>query len=98
MACEFHPEARRELFEAVAYYDDINLDLGNRFIREVEQTLERIEQFPQAWSSLSANSRRCRLNGFPYGIVYQVEPQRITILAVMHLQRKPNYWRDRANS
>ncbi|NJN59623.1 MAG: type II toxin-antitoxin system RelE/ParE family toxin [Leptolyngbyaceae cyanobacterium SL_5_9] len=95
MACEFHPEAKRELFDIVAYYDSINLDLGNQFIQEVEQTLERIEQFPQAWASLSKNSRRCRLTSFPYGIVYQIAPQGIMVLAVMHLQRKPNYWSDR---
>lgn len=46
MACKFHPEAKRELFEVVAHYDSIDLDLGNRFIKDVEQTLDRIEQFP----------------------------------------------------
>ncbi|NJL36738.1 MAG: type II toxin-antitoxin system RelE/ParE family toxin [Leptolyngbyaceae cyanobacterium SM1_4_3] len=96
MACEFHPEAKRELFDVVAYYDSIDLDLGNQFIQEIEQALERIEQFPKAWTSLSANSRRCRLSSFPYGIVYQTAPQGIMILAVMHLQRKPNYWSDRS--
>lgn len=96
MACEFHPEAKRELFDAVAYYDDIDLALGNRFIQEIEQTLDQIEQFPQAWASLSANSRRCRLTSFPYGVVYQIVPQGIMILAVMHLQRKPDYWSNRS--
>ena len=52
MACEFHPEAKRELFDAVAYCDSINLDLGNQFIQEIEQTLDRVEQFPQAWALL----------------------------------------------
>ncbi len=56
MTCEFHPDAKRELFDAVVYYDSIDLDLGNRFIQEVEQTLERIEQFPQVGASLSENS------------------------------------------
>lgn len=96
MACEFHPEAQRELFDAVAYYDTIDVGLGNRFIQEIEQTLERIEQLPQAWTLLSANSRRCRLSSFPYGIVYQVASQGIMILAVMHLQRKPDYWKNRS--
>lgn len=96
MACEFHPEAQRELFDVVAHYDDVDLALGNRFIQEVEQTLDRIEQFPQAWAPLSANSRRCRLTSFPYGVVYQILPQGIMILAIMHLQRKPDYLSDRS--
>ncbi len=96
MTCEFHPEARRELFEAVAYYDEIDLDLGNQFIQETEQTLDRIEHFPQAWASLSENTRRCRLPSFPYGVVYQVATQGILIVAVMHLQRRPGYWSSRS--
>ena len=41
------------------------------------------------------NTRRCRTVGFPYGIVYQVRNERILVVAVMHLQRQPNYWADR---
>ncbi|GAP97039.1 type II toxin-antitoxin system RelE/ParE family toxin [Leptolyngbya sp. NIES-2104] len=95
MACEFHPAANGELFDAVTYYDSINLDLGNQFIQEVEQALDRIEQYPQAWAALSENTRRCRLQSFPYGVVYQVAAQGILIVAIMHLQRKPGYWSDR---
>jgi hypothetical protein len=33
--------------------------------------------------------------GIPYGLVYQVRSDKILILAVMHLSRRPDYWRDR---
>jgi mRNA-degrading endonuclease RelE of RelBE toxin-antitoxin system len=95
VSCSFHPEARRELFEAVLYYDGIDLRLGNQFIQAVERTIDRIEQFPEAWASLSLNSRRCRVSNFPYGVVYQIMDNTITIVAVMHLHRKPDYWADR---
>jgi len=29
------------------------------------------------------------------GIIYRNEPERIYILAVMHLRREPGYWKDR---
>lgn len=95
MAYDFHPEAERELEDAVAYYDSINRELGDTFINEVERTIERIEKLPQGWPKLSNNTRRCRIVGFPYGIVYQVREQRIVVVAIMHLQRRPNYWADR---
>ncbi|KYC36884.1 plasmid stabilization protein [Scytonema hofmannii PCC 7110] len=95
MAYDFHPEAKRELENAVAYYDNINTELGDTLLNEVEQSLERIVKFPEAWSKLSKNTRRCRLVGFPYGIVYQVVNERVLVLAFMHLQQKPNYWMDR---
>ena len=95
MAYDFHPDAKRELKDAVAYYDNISRELGDAFIEEVEQTLDRIQKFPEAWPQLSKNTRRCRTLSFPYGIVYQIKNQRILVVAVMHLQRKPNYWSDR---
>jgi len=32
---------------------------------------------------------------FPYGVVYRKTPSVIRILAVMHLMRKPGYWKER---
>jgi plasmid stabilization system protein ParE len=95
MTYDFHPEAQREFQEAVDYYDSINRELGDAFLDAVERSLERIVKFPDAWAQLSINTRRCRTTGFPYGIVYQLRGDRILIVAVMHLQRKPNYWADR---
>jgi plasmid stabilization system protein ParE len=95
MIYDFHPDAQQELEYAVAYYDSINPELAHAFLDEIEHTLERIIKFPEAWSKLSANTRRCRMMGFPYGIIYQIKNQRIVVIAVMHLQRKPNYWTDR---
>ncbi|NES77386.1 MULTISPECIES: type II toxin-antitoxin system RelE/ParE family toxin [unclassified Okeania] len=97
MVCDFHPEAQREMQEAVAYYDTINSILADKFIAEAEFTLNRIEKFPEAWPKLSANTRRCRILSFPYGIVYKHSESRILVVAVMHLQRKPNYWIDRSS-
>ncbi len=46
-----------------------------------------------AKSALSAQGERIRqhrLNRFPYGIVYQVREDKIAILAVAHLHRRPS--------
>lgn len=64
----------------------------NNLLDEVDRTLERIAKFPDAWAQLSPNTRRCRTVGFPYGIVYQVRNERILVVAVMHLQRKPKLY------
>ncbi len=61
MAYDFHPDAQRELEDAVAYYDSINGELGDTFINEVERTIQRIEKLPSAWSKLSENTRRCAI-------------------------------------
>ncbi|TYQ27121.1 type II toxin-antitoxin system RelE/ParE family toxin [Pseudanabaena sp. UWO310] len=95
MLLEFDPNAQLELEEATSYYDSINRKLGNTFIDAVERTLNRIVQFPEAWTPMIASTRRCHVDGFPYGIVYRTYNERIQVLAVMHLQREPRYWINR---
>jgi len=95
MKYSFHPSAQFELNEAIAYYEECRRGLGLAFAKEVSSTIHRIIQFPEAWSPLSENTRRCVTNRFPYGIIYQIIGDEILILAVTQLNRKPGYWQDR---
>ncbi len=96
MKHSFHPEAKKELKEAVKYYNECGSGLGYIFLEEVQTTIKRIIQFPESWSPLSKNTRRCLTRRFPYGIIYQIlEDKSILIVAVMHLNREPGYWEDR---
>jgi len=91
----FHPAARAEFRAAV---DRCNLQregLGHEFAAEVKRAVRRIVGYPEAWTPLSARSRRCLLRRFPFGIVYQVRGETILIVAVMHLHRHPDSWKSR---
>jgi hypothetical protein len=94
---EFHSAAEREVLEAVDSYNDQQPNLGYEFASEVEEAVERIRNSPDAWAWISQqdNLRRCQTHRFPYGLIYQVQPNRILIIAVMHLKRRPGYWQDR---
>jgi toxin ParE2 len=87
--------AREELDEAIKYYNDHAPGLGDAFLVETLAAIDRIERFPQAWHRLGENTRRCRLRRFPYSLVYNDEPGKILVLAVAHLHRHPDYWKDR---
>lgn len=95
MTYSFLAPAQRELEEAVNFYDDLRPGLGAQFAGEVENAIHRILQNPQVWPKLSRAVRRCRLRRFPYGIVYQFRQDHVLIVAVMHLRRQADYWRDR---
>ena len=97
MRVEFHPAANQELDEAVAYYDGQAAGLGDEFVQAVAEAIQRINAFPAAWARLSANTRRCRTAKFPYGIIYSVTGETLYIIALMHLHRKPDYWKDRVS-
>jgi hypothetical protein len=91
----FLEPARDELEEATTYYEGQRPGLGEEIAREVELAIQRIVNLPEAWTLLAPNIRRCRINRFPYGLVYTVRPEGIVIIAVMHLRRMPGYWKDR---
>ena len=95
MKYSFHPVAERELNEAIDYYNECQDGLGLEFAKEVYSTIQNILSFPQAWTPLSKNTRRCIINRFPYGVIYQVTDEEIFIIAVMQLNRKPKYWEKR---
>jgi len=95
MKYSFHPSAKRELLEAITYYDDCQSGLGSELAREIHSTIQRIIHFPEAWSKLSENTRRCLTNRFPYGVIYQIAEGEIVIIAIMQLNRRPDYWKER---
>ena len=95
MVVKFLAPAQAELVEAVAYYNSQRPGLGSQFAEEVKRTIERILQFPEAWRLISARTRRCRANKFPYGIIYQMRGNVVLIVAVMHLHREPQTWKSR---
>jgi len=91
----FHAAAEAELNQAVDYYNACRPDLGWDFAQEVHLAIQSILAHPEAWTPLSKHTRRCLVRRFPYGVIYQMLGDTIRIIAVMHLNRRPGYWRDR---
>jgi plasmid stabilization system protein ParE len=91
----FHPEARDELNQAVDYYENQQQKLGLEFLNETYSTIQRIIEFPKAFSKQSENTRKCITNRFPFIIIYQIKKDEIFIAAIAHLSRKPGYWKER---
>lgn len=91
----FHPEADEEFDDAAEYYEECQAGLGLEFAEEVYSTIARIIEYPDAWSPMSRNTRRCLVNRFPYGIIFQVKSGILRIIAVANLRRRPGYWKHR---
>ena len=88
----FHEHAEKEFDRAVEYYEDCRRGLGIEFAQEVYATIDRIIQYPEAWSPMSKNTRRCLVNRFPFGVIYQIKSKSVCIIAVADLRRHPDYW------
>ena len=95
MRIQFLEIAQIELDEAIEHYNYESPGLGEAFLTEVLNALDRIAQFPEDWHPCSKRTRRCQTRRFPYGIIYQVRKEKILVVAIANLHRKPDYWQDR---
>jgi plasmid stabilization system protein ParE len=86
----FDAEARLEFEDAVAWYDQQQPGLGDRFEAEVHATFQRILQNPERYKLVSDKVRTVRVGVFEkYSVFYRVEPGFIGIVSVFHGSRNP---------
>lgn len=91
----FHPEALEEADQAIRFYEERQSGLGTRFLDALEDAIARIQRHPRLYQTVSGNIRKCRVLRFPYGVIFRDQTDRIEIIAVPHLKRKPGYWKTR---
>jgi len=95
MNYQFLPQADVDLSDAVDHYEMVQPGLGTEFLIEIRQTVARILGYPDGWTPVSDNARRCLTNRFPYEIIYTIEGDMILILAVANQHRHPDFWKNR---
>jgi len=95
MPIDFLPAADQEMIEAARYYQSLSSGLGDDYLDEVERAVWSIKTSPQTWPVLEGAFRRRLVRRFPFGIIYRIEPDKILIIAVAHLRKKPGYWKKR---
>lgn len=101
MSFTIAPAAQLELIEAAVRYDDIRLGLGTEFLDAIQQVFAPVATEPrlyatlECWTASQREVRRYCLRCFPYVIVYLIEGDSVTVVAVSHARRRPLYWIDR---
>jgi hypothetical protein len=95
MKIRLHPEASKEVAEAVLWYEGQQAGLGQRFAAETEAAIYRIAAFPNINTEIGKGLRRGIMPIFPFGIIYSIIEEYIEVFAIAHLHRKPFYWKKR---
>ena len=93
---EYHPGAISDVKSAVAWYQKRSPKAALEFIEELHRAAETIRQAPERWPLGKSNTRRFLLWRFPFSIIYSEQESVITIWAVAHGSRRPEYWARRA--
>src|SRR3989338_11299174 len=88
-----HPQAERDITGAVVYYAGDSFETEERFLREFEDSVIRIEKMPRTGSLRYARDldmpglRAYLLGGFPYMLFYFERDEHVDLVRVLHTHR-----------
>ena len=97
MKLTFHRLVQREVNDAVRWYEERSVGLGDDFFAKFTTTLNHIIASPEGqglWLG-SRTVRRAKLTRFRYAVLYDIHPGKIRILCLRHDKRRPAYALDR---
>lgn len=92
----FRRPAQEEFEDAVAWYDEQRRGLGEEFLKEVTEAIERAAEHPLRYPLVLEGVRRAVLRRFPYAIYFRQRNDLLVVLAVFHGRRNPLVWKRRA--
>jgi len=86
---EYHRLFAADLRAAYQWYEEQRPGLGEDFLLCVEAAVAQIGKMPKRGRPIIANVRRVFIGRFPYQIHYRYYDDRVSILSVRHVRRKP---------
>jgi hypothetical protein len=95
MKVEFLEPAYLEYQQAIDFYNLQSEGLGHKFILEIDRSISIIKNYPDSFNEYTKQTRKAIVNIFPYSIIYTFQNEIVTIIAIAHQHRKPNYWSNR---
>lgn len=93
---EIRKPAQADIADATRWYEQQDKGLGAEFLRALDACLASIQRNPEGHAYVHPRVRRTLLRRFPYGVFYVVEDQRISVIACLHVRRRPGTWQRKA--
>lgn len=87
--------AEAELAEAANYYGSKQSVLARELLDAACECELLIRRAPELCGFYDRPFRSARIERFPYRLIFREEEDRIVVVCVMHLSRRPGYWKDR---
>ncbi|MCF8277979.1 MAG: type II toxin-antitoxin system RelE/ParE family toxin [Flavobacteriales bacterium] len=85
----FSEEAKKDVLDIFAWYEDIKTGLGKRFKKQLTISTAHLRKEPHTIQIKYADVRIIFLKIFPYGIHFQIVGNEVFVIAVLHTSRKP---------
>lgn len=96
MKFRFAQEARNEFAEAARWYaQEAGASQAKAFRNEILRIIRLLLEHPDLGTPTVPPCRRMTAHRFPYDVVYHHDKDTVTIVAVAHHSRRPEYWTGR---
>jgi uncharacterized protein Yka (UPF0111/DUF47 family) len=86
---ELTDEAREDVTIAVKWYDGQKEGLGDLFIEYLDNSLEKIRNYPTAYKKIYRQVRQSAMQKFPYVILFKIVDEVITVHCIFHTSLNP---------
>jgi len=83
------PEAEEDLLQSFLWYEEQRKGLGHHFMLQIAAAMDLLKRDPHIHPEEYKGSRKHLIRRFPYKIIYIVESERMTVIAVIHSRRNP---------
>ena len=94
---EYNPEFFNDLVDAVDWYNDRKIGLGERFFNEVKKQTADLSTSALLFAVRYDDIRCVSIKKFPYMVHYRVNERTSTVKveALFHTRRDPKIWHER---
>ena len=89
--------AEADVAEAAQWYDERQLGLGDKFVRDVDQAIARVVENPLSFPVILRRHevRRVLTKRLPYRIFFSLKSDTVVVHAVLHGHRDDRHWKGR---
>lgn len=92
---DFLPEVEDDVAAAYSWYEEQLIGLGDDLLLNIDAVLNAITRKPELYAVVYKKVRKANIKRFPFGIFYMINANVVTVIAIVHLSRKPNFWKKR---
>jgi len=95
-----HPDALRELSDAIEWYNAGGRERGVRFRTDYDRVVDRCLEWPESGAIVHVPEsqrifRHAKVPQSHFRLVYYVTGDVLKVVAIAHERRRPLYWTDR---
>ena len=82
-------EAAIDIIEATVYYEEQQVGLGRRFLKQLQVYFDRIQTYPKHFYIKRNPYREAFIKKFPYLIIYELIENKVIVYAVFNTYQNP---------